>query len=30
MNTTTIEINNLNKKYGDILAVKNINFKKKN
>ena len=27
MNTTTIEINNLNKKYGDILAVKNINFK---
>jgi len=27
MNTTTIEINNLNKKYGNILAVKNINFK---
>ena len=27
MNTTTIEINNLNKKFGDILAVKNINFK---
>ena len=27
MNTTTIEINNLTKKYGNILAVKNINFK---
>ena len=27
MNTTMIEINNLNKKFGNILAVKNINFK---
>ena len=27
MNELAIEINNLNKKYGNILAVKNINFK---
>ena len=27
MSTTMIEINNLNKKFGNILAVKNINFK---
>jgi len=27
MNEASIEINNLNKKYNDILAVKNINFK---